>query len=248
MNSNIYTVLIVDDEEDVRTTLLQKLESSVHPWEIVGESESVSDTIVKVKKTQPRSIFLDIKLREGDAFMVLSVLRESMDTLPLIILNTGYTEFDIAQKIINEYSDFEIILLKKPFWEYWDEKEKEIIEKIESTSNIKEDDVKYDNEKLVVRVGNITHFLDPQNIIFVEVESTNSAKIKICTINDVIIINKSLSKTKSLLPKQFVQINRQALVNQSYIKSFDHEDHILRLDTIVDRTFAVGMVFRKNLF
>ena len=104
----------MDDEEDIRKTLIAKLTGG-NSWDVQGEAETVPEAIELIKNVNPNAIFLDIKLREGDAFTVLSNLRGFLKKQPYIILNTGYAEFEIAQKVVNEFSDYEIMLIKKPF-------------------------------------------------------------------------------------------------------------------------------------
>jgi DNA-binding LytR/AlgR family response regulator len=245
MKSKVHSVIIIDDEEDIRNVLKRKLENSGH-WNIIGEADSVSDAVYKISTLKPEVIFLDVKLIEGDAFKVLETLSNKNIELPAIVLNTGYAEFEIAQKVVNLYAQNVIMLLKKPFWENWKEKENIILDKLEHINRATEEIV-YKDQKLIVRVGNKTYFIDPEKIIFIEVESTNSAKTKICTNKEVIIINKTLIKVKSVLPSFFIQVNRQAVINSKLIKAYEHEDHVLELESIKDRKFDVGNAYKKNI-
>jgi two-component system LytT family response regulator len=246
MNLVKYSTLVIDDEEDIRKSLISRLNGSGF-WDVLGEAESVTEALSLITKSHPDCIFLDIKLREGNAFSLLELLDNINLEIPPIILNTGFTEFEYAQKVVNKYSSEVIMLLKKPFWEEWDEKEKVILEKLDGRFS-RESNMDIKNEQLSIRVGNKTHFVKTEDILFVEIESTNAAKCKLCTLDNVIIINKTLSKLKKILPDYFIQISRQTIINRNYIKEFDHEDHILRLEEMKDRVFDVGMVYRKNLF
>ncbi|MFT6334320.1 MAG: DNA-binding LytR/AlgR family response regulator [Halioglobus sp.] len=245
MTSTKYRTVVIDDEEDIRTALIERLIKS-NQWEVVGEAESVTGAIQVISESKPDCIFLDIKLREGDAFRVLELMESLGLDIPPIILNTGYAQFEYAQQVVNNYSDEVLMLLKKPFWEHWESKEKEILEKLSflSTDN---DVMEIQDSRITIRVANRTHFLDINDILFIEVESTNSGKCKLCTGDDVIIINKTLAKVKAIFPSIFKQISRQTIVNKNHIKEFDHEDHVLRLRGIDSRNFDVGSVYRKNI-
>jgi len=68
-------------------------------------------------------LFLDIKIKGGDAFQLLRTLKRKNVDIPPVIVNTGFAEFEYVQKAHNEFGDYVIMILKKPFWEDWAEKE-----------------------------------------------------------------------------------------------------------------------------
>lgn len=244
MQSNTFDTLVIDDEVDVRSTLVQKLSKSNY-WNVIGEADSVTTAVHEIVQKSPEVVFLDIKLREGDAFKVLNMVKNLKIIMPAIVLNTGYAEFEYAQRVVNEYGDHVVRLLKKPFWEDWETKELQIVTELMKNKN--SDDVTLRNDKLVIRVGNQTHFINISAILFIEVETKNSAKTKICTENKVVIANKTLIKIQQFLPKNFVKISRQTIVNLDYVSLFDHEDHVLCLKGLEGRQFYVGMKFRKEV-
>jgi two-component system LytT family response regulator len=246
MSFRPFKTVVIDDEADIRATLVNKLNQSGH-WEVIGEAESVTDAVKLIANNELDAVFLDIKIREGDAFKVLTLLEGINIDIPPIILNTGYAQFDYAQKVVNDYSDEVLMLLKKPFWENWDEKELEIITKLKNGNSDKKNDVELANGKLVIRVGRVTHFLEPKDILFVEVESPNSSKTKICINDEVLIVNKSLKNIAEVLPPNYVQISRQSYVNVNEVRLFDHEESVLYLNGAGKRSFHVGPVYRKNI-
>lgn len=238
------TVLIIDDEQSIREVLYERLSES-NLWDVVGQAASVSEAIKLITKLKPQVLFLDIKIREGDAFHIIETLLEMDYPVPSIVMNTGFADFNNAQRALNEFSDYIVTLLKKPFWLNWNTREIEIYHKIME----KIDD---DNEprimenKLIIRSHEKTFFVTIDEIIFCEVESPGSAKTKIVLEDEVIIYNRTLARMTDVLPNYFIQISRHAIVNLNKIRSFDHHNHQLQLEHI-DRLFDVGNAYRKNL-
>jgi len=135
MNYDPLSVLVVDDENSIRQKLSTTLEKSPH-WHVVGESETVSDSIKKIETLCPKVVFLDIKLRAGTAFDLLTTLQMNGQKIPPIVLNTGYREFEYARKALNEFQQYVIKLLEKPFWENWADTEEEIYHKVREYHNL----------------------------------------------------------------------------------------------------------------
>lgn len=239
------SVVIIDDEEDIRKHLRQRLEENLS-WEILGEAGAVSTGVELIVKSKPEIIFLDIKLREGDAFDVLHELKQRNIDFPYIVLMTGYTQFEYAKRAINEYSNKLVMLLEKPFWEDWDSKENEIIEKITPT-DVKENII-YSENKIMVRVDKNTYFIDVPDIIFLEIESKDSYTTKVCLMDQVYITKKSLAKLSKTLPDNFIQISRHSIINTDYLDSYNHEEQKLTLKGIPNRNFDLGLVYRRKLF
>jgi len=245
MKSRTYSTLVIEDDPTIREALVNRLQESPN-WKVLGEAQSAAEALEKVIKLKPQSLFLDIKLRESDAFSLLDMLESIKLDIPPVILNTAFADFEYAQKALNGYAQEIILLLKKPFWEKWAEHESEILSKLDGIYKENEE-IRVDGDVINLRVGSKTYFIKHDDVLFLEVESTHSAKSKLCATDQVIIINKTLSKVKLLLPKQFVQISRQTIINKNKIKEYSHEDHTLTLRGIKNRRFDVGMAFKKNI-
>lgn len=240
-------VLVVDDEKDVRNMLAERLFESGY-WEIIGQTDSVPNTISFIKNNYVEAIFLDIKIKQGNAFDVLDYCKTNGLEIPPTIINTGFAEFEFAQRILNDFGDSIIRLLKKPFYENWEMKELQIIDKI-NQKMIEDEKVELNDQKLIIKQDNISIFLDLTDIVFIEVEEKRSIKSKVCTLNETYIINKSLVRLKEALPNTiFKQINRQTLINKSYLSRYDHEDKSLFLKGISVRSFPVGRKYEGDLF
>ena len=59
---NLYKVLIVDDEEEIRHGIIKKIDWEKYGFTVVGDAENGKDAIDKVEKFQPDIIMTDIKM------------------------------------------------------------------------------------------------------------------------------------------------------------------------------------------
>ncbi|MBS7546452.1 LytR/AlgR family response regulator transcription factor [Ancylobacter oerskovii] len=83
-------VVIADDEPLARRAMRRLL--AVRPQiEIVGESESVAETLDLVGRLRPNLIFLDIRLNGGDGFDLLAELENA----PKVVFVTAYAEYAV---------------------------------------------------------------------------------------------------------------------------------------------------------
>lgn len=244
MISRPFDVLVIDDEEYVRHKLMTKLEESGN-WNIVGETDNVKEALRLITQADNiDAVFLDIKIREGTAFDILDQLKIIGFDIPPIILNTGFTQWEYAQKVVNEYKEIVIKLLEKPFWENWAMKELDIISKLAKRKN---SEFYIDEAILKLRYQSKTNFISLKDIIFIEIESKGQAGCKIITYDNCYFINKTLVRLKTHFPENFVQISRHAIINKYYLESYDHSENTLRLRSVYDRVFHVGRSFLKNI-
>ena len=81
-----FKVLIVDDDQIIRSTLAEAL----HSWGYhTVEAATVADTLTVFDHEQPDAVLLDVKLPDGSGIAALEELRKRSDELVIIII-TGY--------------------------------------------------------------------------------------------------------------------------------------------------------------
>jgi len=247
MTSKTLKVCVVDDEKLIRKSLIETLSDSGN-FTVVGEAESVGEGIQLLQSCDTDAVFLDIKLREGDAFQILNHLKKTNQKIPPIVLITGYNDFEYAQRTFNEYRDCVVRILQKPFWEDWDNKEKEIIQSIRESIDNREPKAFFAQDKMSIKNDYKTYLLHYDEIQYIEVaeELKGTGKMKIVTDTDSYYISYSLRLILSALPNNFIQISRFALVNGERISYFDHSDHVLFLKGL-DRNFGVGQSYQEQL-
>ena len=90
----IKTVLIIEDEEDIRSTLAIFLESKGYT---VWQAEGVERTVRMLNETVPDLIFLDVMLPGLDGIEILKMIKRYDSSVPVVIMS-GYASEEIARR------------------------------------------------------------------------------------------------------------------------------------------------------
>jgi CheY-like chemotaxis protein len=86
------TVLVVDDDQTIRSTLVEAVSS----WGYrTLEAGTIADTLTTVDLEQPDAVLLDVKLPDGSGISALTELRKRSPDLVIIII-TGYVTHEDA--------------------------------------------------------------------------------------------------------------------------------------------------------
>lgn len=81
-------VIIVDDSALLREDL-KKMISFIKGLQVIGEADKVEEAISLINKLKPDIITLDINLRQGSGFDILSAI-ESFEKIPTVIMFSNY--------------------------------------------------------------------------------------------------------------------------------------------------------------
>lgn len=95
----MYKLILVDDEEEVRKGILNKIEWEKYGFQIAGEAENGIEALEIAEKTVPDVVMTDIKMPFMDGLQLAEKVGERFPTATVIIL-TGFDEFEYAQKAI----------------------------------------------------------------------------------------------------------------------------------------------------
>lgn len=95
----MYKLILVDDEEEVRKGVLEKIQWNKYGFHVVGEAENGIEALEKAEKTLPDLVITDIKMPFMDGLALSERLREKLPTTRIIIL-TGFDEFEYAKMAI----------------------------------------------------------------------------------------------------------------------------------------------------
>jgi two-component system LytT family response regulator len=242
--------ILVEDEMIVREKLKESLEESGR-FEVVGEANSVETGLHQIITQRPDLVFLDIKLMGGTGFQLLDELRKTQTMIPPVVLNTGYTEFEFAQQSLNEYRDCVVKILRKPFWEDWENKLSEVVTAVLQYQNpptpTKHAKV---TDRMVIRSGHTSFVVHKEDIKFIEVDSEKkgSGKTLIHTLHrQTYPLNKSLGKLLKEMPANtFIRVSRFCAVNQHFIARYDHSEQMLYLQG-TSRGIPVNEGFKSQL-
>ena len=238
-SQRMYSVIVVEDENDVRKELVLALEESLE-FIVVGEASSVSEAYSILKNEKVDMMFLDIKLREGDAFQLLHKLKRDNMPIPHVVLNTGYQEFEYAQRTLNEFSNEVLLILKKPFWENWSEKENEILEKLQSKKSLIYH-ANSDDQVMRFRLGNTSFRIQISDLILIRTHPDGKGKgmLEVVTQESRYRVYEKIKDIIEILPTEFVQINRNTIINMNYVVSYNHVDKIAKVKFLPEDEFTV---------
>jgi len=121
------SVLVVDDEKNIRDILKDIIEDERH---IVSVADSIASAKELIKKTEFDIIFLDIWLPDGDGVSLIDFIKKNQQNAKIVMIS-GHANIPIAVKSLKEGAyDF----LEKPFGtenilNILEEVKKEILEK-----------------------------------------------------------------------------------------------------------------------
>lgn len=96
---NLYRIMIVDDEEEIRLGIIKKIDWESNGFIVVGDAENGQDALEKVEKLQPDVIMTDIKMPFMDGLELGEKLAELMPSTKIIIFS-GCDDFEYAHKAI----------------------------------------------------------------------------------------------------------------------------------------------------
>ena len=94
-----YTVMLVDDEEEVFQIMIKKLEWDKMGFEIVGYARNGVEALEMAETLQPDVVLTDIKMPFMDGLTLSKKLKELYPKVKIIILS-GFDEFVYAKEAI----------------------------------------------------------------------------------------------------------------------------------------------------
>lgn len=94
-----YTVILVDDEEEVRQAIIDKLDWEAIGFQVIGAADNGEDALELAERLRPDVVMTDIKMPFMDGLTFSNKLKQiSKDTK--IIVFSGFDEFEYAQEAI----------------------------------------------------------------------------------------------------------------------------------------------------
>lgn len=95
----MYKLIIVDDEEEVRKGIIQKIDWKRFNFEVVGEAENGREALDLIEENVPDVVITDITMPLMDGLKLASLLKDNYPTVKTVIL-TGFDDFKFAQQAI----------------------------------------------------------------------------------------------------------------------------------------------------
>lgn len=95
----MYTVIVADDEEEIRRGIIKKVEWEKIGFRVIGEAENGADALELVEKLEPDLILTDIRMPFLSGIELARQIREVRPAIQIAFLS-GYDEFSYAQQAI----------------------------------------------------------------------------------------------------------------------------------------------------
>lgn len=209
--------LVVEDEAPALKRLIKMIEN--HPeLKLMDTAKSMKEAEEKILKLKPEIIFLDIQLKDADAFELLSKINHHFSRKIIFV-----TAFDIYA--VKAFDADAIDYLLKPYSEERFAKAvQKAVSKIEKTNleNILprfRNDFDKSFKTVIVPEGIKYHYIDNEKLIYLFSESYYTHFI---FENERKMIRISLKKLDEILPENFIRINKSTIINKNYISEISH--------------------------
>ena len=211
--------VIIDDEEDARSTLRAFIKQYCPQAEVVGEADGVQEGYRKILGEDPDLVLLDIQMEDGTGFDLLEKIRSPHFQ---VIFTTAFDEFAIKAF---KYSAIDYLL--KPI------DPDELIEAVSKAkhTNTPTEQIEHmldyrktgATDRLTLSSQEGITVVKMANILRLESES-NYTNFHLVS-GERILVPKSMKEFENLLPKAtFFRTHQSHIINLEYVKKFVKED------------------------
>lgn len=96
---NLYKIMLVDDEEEVRKSIIRKIDWQNAGFEVLGDAENGEDALEKIEQNEPDVVLTDIKMPYMDGLTMAEKIRQNYPSIKIVIFS-GFDEFEFAKRAI----------------------------------------------------------------------------------------------------------------------------------------------------
>jgi two-component system LytT family response regulator len=230
--------LIIDDERLARATLKDML-ADYPVIEIIGEAESVEQSVPLIINLDPQVLFLDIQLSDGTGFDLLNKISYSGK----VIFITAYDEFAIRAFEVNA-----IHYLLKPVSH---KNLKEAIDRLQRTEPEKEPGNLINfklTDRLLVTCGNFLNFIKVSSIATI-IAAGDYSLIRTSDGKEFIDSKTMLEWEERLPENHFLRINRSTIINFDAIEKTEQKSVNLILINVrgINEPFRISRLYYKKI-
>ena len=209
-------VMLVEDEAGIRL-ILRKIIEKHEEFEIVGECEDLTETVIQFRRQKTEVVFLDIGIK-GQSGVECARILTDLDPKVKIIFATAHTEY-----MSDAFELYAFDYLVKPFSI---DRVNRTLNRIAEMGNPKKNEAdekivksEYRRDKLLVKGKESMSFVDIPEIILIQRENQATA---IYTEQDCYVTSASLSELeKKLDPEQFLRSHKSYIINLSRISRIE---------------------------
>jgi two-component system LytT family response regulator len=217
--------LIVDDEAPARRRLRELLTTEAD-LRLVGESNNVSDALIKVKDLTPQVLFLDVRMPGLTGLDLLARLGRT--NRPLVIFTTAYAnhaqtafEFDaldyLMKPIERERCRVAVEKARRRIRMARAEPQSEVLESEETRSSQSR---VYDQGHIGVRVGRAIHVIELRKTVHI-VAAGDYLDLYLKDGRRLLIRERLHSLEGKLVGHGFLRINRSTLINELHVSKVE---------------------------
>ena len=94
---NLYKIMLVDDEEEARKSIVSKIDWEKAGYDFVGDAENGQDAMEKIEALEPNVIITDIHMPYMSGLELAKWVQQKYPSIKVIILS-GYSQFEYAQE------------------------------------------------------------------------------------------------------------------------------------------------------
>jgi len=217
-------VVVVDDEQFARQSIITILVSKFNNIDVVGEAESVKDAVDIIKGKKPDLVFLDIDLTDGSGFDVVNFLKPISFQIIFVTAHQEYAikaiKFSALDYILKPVSSFELEAAVNRLLEDRTSENQQF--KLDAfTHNMQETST--DKKKIVLKTSDSIHIIKVIDIR--RCEADNNYTTFYIANGERIIVSKGLKEYDELLSGYgFFRVHQSHLINLSCISRFDKKD------------------------
>ncbi len=214
-------VILVEDESGIRKLLCKIIEQNPG-FEVVGETDNLTDAVSLFSRTKADVVFLDIEINGASGLECAKIIAD-LEPKTKIIFATAHSEY-----MSDAFEVYAFDYLMKPFHI---ERVNQTLERIKALSGslvvetVKNEEfdkiVKYERglDKLLVKGKESMSFIDIKDIILIQRENSSTV---IYTKQDSFTTSASLTDIETKLePEQFMRSHKSYLINVSQIKKIE---------------------------
>ena len=209
-------VLLVEDESGIRL-LLRKIIEKNKEFQVVGETDNLTQAVTLFHRTKPDVVFLDIEISGASGLDCARIIAD-INPKTKIIFATAHAEY-----MSNAFEVYAFDYLLKPFNV---ERVDQTLQRILDLARQREAEpleriVKYEKglDKLLVKGRESMSFVDIKDIILVQREEGSTV---IYTAKDSFTTSAGLGEIEEKLdPEQFMRSHKSYIINVSQIRKIE---------------------------
>lgn len=96
---NLYRIMLVDDEEEVRKSIIKKIDWEDAGFQVVGDAENGEEALEKLEQLEPDVILTDIRMPYMDGLTMAERVRQKSPSVKILIFS-GFDDFEYAKQAI----------------------------------------------------------------------------------------------------------------------------------------------------